>query len=333
MKAILHGTGGDPECMVLGDSDIPQPGCDELLIKVAASGVNRPDVFQRQGRYPPPPDASPILGLEVAGEVVAVGANVDEWKIGDTVTALAPGGGYAEFCCVPAGCALPVPAGLSLIEAAALPETWFTVWSNLIQRAHLQRGERLLVHGGASGIGLTAIQLAKMIGADCIVTVGSAEKAAFCERFGAVRAINYREHDFAEAVREATRGDGVDVILDIVGGPYLKRNLDLLRRDGRLVHIAFLQGARAEMDLMPVMLKRLTITGSTLRPASRGEKSVIGKELLASVWPRISAGLRPHICATFPLAAAAKAHQLMESNRHIGKIVLTVGSDSKQTAF
>ncbi len=324
MKAILHGAGGEPDCMVLGEVATPHPGAGELLIKVAAAGINRPDVFQRKGLYPPPPGASPILGLEVAGEVVAIGAEVSDWHIGDTVTALAPGGGYAEFCVVPAGCALPVPAGLSLIEAAALPETWFTVWSNLVGRAQLKSGERLLVHGGASGIGLTAILLAQIIGAQCLVTVGSDEKALFCERFGASRAINYHQHDFAEAVREVTNGKGVDVILDMVGGPYLQRNLGLLRRDGRLVHIAFLQGPRAEVDLMPIMLKRLTVTGATLRPASLDEKTHIGQQLRECVWPHIENGLRPHICSTFTLAEAAKAHQLMESNQHIGKIVLTI---------
>lgn len=326
MKVVSHGAGGGAECLKLTEQPVPDPGSDEILIRVAAAGINRPDIFQRQGLYPPPAGASPILGLEVAGEVVATGRSVTEWRVGDQVTALAPGGGYAEYCVVPGAHALPVPSSLSLIEAAALPESWFTVWNNLIGRAKLCAGERLLVHGGASGIGLTAIQLANAVGVECLVTVGSDEKADFCRRFGAKAAINYRTQDFAEAVRDLTGKEGVDVVLDMVGAPYFQRNASILRRDGRLVYIAFLQGPKAEIDLMPIMLKRLTVTGSTLRPASFGEKQEIRDQLREQIWPKLETGsIRPHIHARFPLAEAAQAHRLMESNEHIGKIVLTVG--------
>lgn len=327
MKQIIYGTDGTPDSMRLADAPTPHPGAGEILIEVHCAGVNRPDVLQRAGRYPPPPDASPILGLEVAGTVAALGAGVTEWKVGDRVTALVPGGGYAEFCTAPASHALPVPDGLDMAQAAALPETWFTVWANLVDLGRLKRGERLLVHGGSSGIGLTAIQLARHLGVECFVTVGSAEKARFCRDFGADHAINYREADFARTVKDLTGGEGVDVVLDMVGAPYLQRNLSLLRRDGRLVLIAFLEGAKGEFDLMPVMLKRLTITGSTMRPRSVAEKAAIRDALRQHIWPEIAAGrLLPHLHAVFPLARAGEAHRLMESSAHIGKIVLQVKS-------
>jgi putative PIG3 family NAD(P)H quinone oxidoreductase len=295
------------------------------LIEVAYAGINRPDVLQRSGRYPPPPDASPVLGLEVAGHIAAVGEGVSDWKVGAGVTALVPGGGYAEYCVAPAGQLLPIPQGMDLATAAALPETWFTVWANLAEMGQLKSGERVLIHGGSSGIGLTAIQLGKRLGAEVIVTVGNAEKASFCQSLGADHAINYRENDFAEQVKEITRGEGVDVVLDMVGAPYLQRNLSVLRRDGRLVIIAFLEGSKGEMDLMPVMLKRLTISGSTMRPRSLAEKTALRDALLKHIWPAFESGtLRTHLFQRFPLAEAAAAHTLMESNRHIGKIVLQV---------
>ncbi len=311
--------------MHVAEGPPPVPGPGEILIEVNFAGVNRPDVIQRSGRYPPPSGASPILGLEVAGRVAALGAGVDSWKIGDLVTALVPGGGYAEFCVTPSLHALPVPAGLSLAEAAGLPETWFTVWANLIDMARLKAGERLLVHGGSSGIGLTAIQLARLLGVEVIVTVGSPEKAAFCRAFGADHAIDYRQEDFLPKVKEITAGEGVDVVLDMVGGAYIQKNVSLLRRDGRLVMIAFLEGSKTEFDFMPVMLKRLTLSGSTMRPRSVAEKAAIRDALLQKVWPALAGGrLKPHLFATFPLAAAGEAHRLMESSRHIGKIMLQV---------
>ena len=326
MKYIDHGAGGDAGCMKLAEGPAPQPGPGQILIEVVCAGINRPDVLQRWGRYPPPPDASPVLGLEVAGRVAALGAGVTEWKVGAGVTALTPGGGYAEYCVAAASHALPIPAGMDFATAAALPETWFTVWANLVDLGRLKRGERLLVHGGSSGIGLVAIQLAKHLGAECMVTVGSEEKAAFCRAAGAAHAINYRTADFAEEVKTLTAGAGVDVILDMVGAPYLQRNLASLRRDGRLVYIAFLEGSRGEADLMPIMLKRLTITGSTMRPRTLAEKTAIRDALAANIWPALAEGrLLPHLFARFPLAQAAEAHRLMESSRHIGKIVLEVG--------
>ena len=327
MKQINHGADGTPDSMQVGEGAKPRPGPGEILIEAHFAGINRPDVLQRAGRYPPPPGASPILGLEVAGTVAALGEGVGEWKVGQRVTALVPGGGYAEYCVAPAAHALPIPDGLDLAQAAALPETWFTVWANLVDLGRLKKGERLLVHGGSSGIGLTAIQLAHHLGVESFVTVGSEEKAQFCREFGADHAINYREADFVQKVKEITHGEGVDVVLDMVGAPYLQKNVALLRRDGRLVLIAFLDGSKAEFDFMPVMLKRLTVTGSTMRPRTLAEKAAIRDALLKHIWPEIAAGrLRPHIHATFPLAQAGEAHRLMESSRHIGKIVLQVKS-------
>ncbi len=325
MKQIVYGSEGTPESMRVVSGEVPRPKAGEILIDVHYAGVNRPDLLQRAGRYAPPPDASPVLGLEVAGTVAALGEGVSQWRLGDRVTALTPGGGYAEQCLAPASHALPVPEGLSMAEAAALPETWFTVWANLVDLGRLKSGERLLVHGGSSGIGLTAIQLAKLLGASVLVTVGKADKVAFCRDFGADLAINYRDEDFVARVKAFTAGEGVDVVLDMVGGSYLARNASVLRRDGRLLLIAFLEGSKVEFDFMPVMLKRLTITGSTMRPRSVAEKAAIRDALLTRVWPEWSAGrLRPHLHACFALAEAADAHRLMASSEHIGKIVLSV---------
>ncbi|GAA5523792.1 phthiocerol synthesis polyketide synthase type I PpsC [Microbulbifer aestuariivivens] len=316
---------GDANVMRVAEMEIPEPGDGEVLIRVAGAGINRPDIVQRQGLYPPPPGASPVLGLEVAGEICALGNGVARWRVGDLVCALANGGGYAEYVVVPAAQCLPVPANLSMAEAAALPETLFTVWSNVFDRAQLRAGEILLVHGGSSGIGTTAIQLASNLGARVFVTAGSDEKCAACEALGAERAINYRSADYVEVIKEATDGHGADVILDMVGGDYVNRNLRLAAKDGRIVNIAFLQGAKVEVNLLPVMLKRLTLTGSTLRPQPLEVKARIAQALEEKVWPLIEAGkVRPQIAATFALEDVAAAHRLMESSSHIGKIVLTL---------
>ncbi|MEN9357543.1 MAG: hypothetical protein RL695_1714 [Pseudomonadota bacterium] len=325
MRYIRHDTAASIDAMSCVEGERPVPGEGEILIEVAYAGVNRPDVLQRAGKYPPPPGASPVLGLEVAGRVAALGAGVSEWRVGDRVAALAPGGGYAEYCLAAAAHALPVPAGVALARAAALPETWFTVWANLIDLARLKRGERLLVHGGASGIGLAAIQLARHVGAEVFVTVGSPEKAAFCKDFGADHVLEYRQEDFLTRVKEITGGEGVDVVLDMVGGTSLQKDVSVLRRDGRLVMIAFLEGSKTAFDFMPVMMKRLTLTGSTMRARSLAEKAAICAALRPVVWPALMAGsLKTHVCATFPLVQASEAHRLMESGHHIGKIVLQV---------
>lgn len=325
MKHIAYGAVGTPESMHVAEGATPVPGAGEILIEVAYAGVNRPDVAQRSGRYPPPPGASTILGLEVAGRIAALGQDVTEWRVGDSVTALVPGGGYAEYCVAPAVHALPIPGGMTLAEAAGLPETWFTVWANLMDIGRLKAGERLLVHGGSGGIGLTAILLARHVGAQVIVTVGSREKAEFCAAYGADFAIDYTQEDFVAKVKEITAGEGVDVVLDMVGGGYLQKNVSLLRRDGRLVMIAFLQGSKTEFDFLPVMLKRLSLSGSTMRPRSVAEKAAIRDALLRHIWPSLATGeLKPHLFASFPLEQAAEAHRLMESSRHIGKIVLQV---------
>lgn len=327
MNAIEITTPGGPEVLALTRRPVPRPEPDDLLIRVAAAGVNRPDCLQRQGSYPPPAGASDLPGLEVAGTVVDVGKEVDGWQVGDRVCGLLTGGGYAEYCVAPALQCLPVPERLTLVQAAALPETFFTVWSNVFERARLQPGETLLVHGGSSGIGTTAIQLARVLGSRVIVTVGSVDKANACEALGAERAINYREADFVAVVRALTHGRGVDVILDMVGGDYVQRNLSALAVEGRLVQIAFLRGAKMELNLAPVMMKRLTLTGSTLRARPVEEKAPIARGLREKVWPLLEAGkLEPVIHETFALSAASAAHRLMESNRHIGKIVLKVGS-------
>jgi NADPH:quinone reductase len=329
MKFIAYGPSGTPESLRVAEAPTPTPAVGDILIEVHYAGVNRPDVMQRMGRYAPPPDASPILGLEVAGHVAAIGAEVSQWQVGDAVCALVPGGGYAQFCVAPARHALPIPSGLSLVQAAGLPENWFTVWANLIDMAGLCSGERLLIHGGSSGIGLAAIQLARHVGAQAIVTAGSDEKVRFCRDFGAAEAINYRSEDFVLRTQEFTAGRGVDVVLDMVGGSYIPRNISLLRRDGRMVFIAFLQGSRYEIDFMPVMLKRLRVTGSTMRPRSVDEKAAIRDALAREIWPGFEAGrLRTHVFATFAFDQASDAHRLMESSRHIGKIVLQIRSST-----
>lgn len=327
MRQIDHGAGGPSECMRVVDAPQPRPQAGEILIEVAYAGVNRPDVAQRLGHYPPPAGASPVLGLEVSGRVVELGEGVGQWRVGDAVCALTPGGGYAEYCVVPATHALPVPVSLTLAQAAGLPENWFTVWANLIEHGRLKTSERVLIHGGSSGIGLAAIQLTRWRGAEAIVTVGSADKANFCRESGAAVAINYRNEDFVARVKALTAGEGVDVVLDMVGGAYVQKNLSVLRLDGRLVFIAFQQGSKVECDFMPVMRKRLTITGSTMRPRNVSEKAAIGEALLQNIWPALAAGeLRPpHLFAEFPLERAADAHRLMESSTHIGKILLRVG--------
>jgi putative PIG3 family NAD(P)H quinone oxidoreductase len=327
MNYIAFGPDPGADSMRRTEGPVPVAGAGELLIAVDHAGVNRPDLLQRQGKYAPPPGASAILGLEVSGQVVAIGPGVEGWRVGDAVCALTPGGGYAEYCVTPAGQALPVPAGWTLEQAAGLCETWFTVWANLVDIGRLGPGQRVLVHGGSSGIGLAAIELIKLRGAQCIVTVGDVEKAAFCREFGASAAINYRSEDFVARVRELTEGEGVDLVLDMVGGDYIPRNLEVLRRDGRLVLIALQRGARAEVDFNLVMRNRLLITGSTMRPRTTPEKTAIRDALRREVWPACEAGrVHVHVHATFPLEQAAAAHQLMESGRHIGKILLRIGS-------
>ncbi|NTA36303.1 NAD(P)H-quinone oxidoreductase [Agrobacterium salinitolerans] len=326
MRFIDLPSHGGPEVMQSSKAPLPKPAKGEILVKVEAAGVNRPDVAQRQGIYPPPKGASPILGLEIAGEVVALGDGVTEFKPGDKVCALANGGGYAEFCAVPAGQALPFPKGYDAVKAAALPETFFTVWANLFQMAGLTEGETVLIHGGTSGIGTTAIQLAKAFGAEVYTTAGSAEKCEACVKLGAKRAINYREEDFAEVVKSETGGKGVDVVLDMIGAAYFEKNLSALAKDGCLSIIAFLGGATAEkIDLRPIMVKRLTVTGSTMRPRTADEKRAIRDELVGEVWPLIENGkVAPVINRVFTLDEVVDAHRLMESSSHIGKIVMKV---------
>jgi NADPH2:quinone reductase len=317
---------GSPDVLKLATGPVPEPKSEELLIRVRAAGVNRPDVAQRQGSYPPPPGASPIIGLEVAGEVVAAGRDVTAWKAGDRVCALTNGGGYAEYCTAPAAQCLPWPTGYDASRAAALPETAFTVWANLFQGGRLRRGETTLIHGGTSGIGVTAIQLAHEFGARVFATAGSDDKCAACIRLGAAVAINYRTQDFVAEIKTLAEGKGVDVVLDMVGGPYIARDIRCLGMDGRLVLIAFLQGSKVQdFDFVQVMVRRLTITGSTMRPRTTAQKGAIAADLRAKVWPVLDAGrCAPVIHATFPLAQAAEAHRLMESSQHIGKIMLTL---------
>jgi putative PIG3 family NAD(P)H quinone oxidoreductase len=315
---------GGPQALKPAKRPLPAPGAEEVLVKVAAAGVNRPDVMQRKGMYPPPPGAPDTPGLEIAGEVVAAGESVSSPAVGTAVCALVAGGGYAEYCVAPAALCLPWPDGMDAVGAAALPETFFTVWTNVFDRGGLKSGERFLVHGGSSGIGTTAIQLAKAFGATVYATAGTADKCDACEKLGADAAINYRQEDFVERIEALTEGKGVDLILDMVAGDYLPRNLKCLAVEGRLVQIALQKGPKVEMNLLPVMLKRLTITGSTLRPRSVAQKAEIAASLKAKVWPLISRGkVKPVIHATFPLKEAAKAHALMESSKHIGKILLT----------
>jgi putative PIG3 family NAD(P)H quinone oxidoreductase len=323
MLAIEISTPGEPDVLVPVERPTPVAAANELLIKVAAAGVNRPDVMQRRGKYPPPPGASDIPGLEVAGTVVGLGPEVRDFRIGDLVCALVSGGGYAEFCVAPAPQCLPVPTGLGVVDAAAIPETFFTVWTNVFERGRLQRSESILIHGGSSGIGTTAIQLARAWGARVFATAGSAEKCRACETLGADRAINYHDEDFVAAVRDATGGRGVDVVLDMVGAEYFPRNLEALAMEGRLVEIATQRGAKVELNLQTVMQRRLTITGSTLRARTIEEKGRVAAGVREHIWPLIESGtVRPYICKTFPLRDAANAHRLMESSAHIGKIVL-----------
>ncbi len=325
MTAVEITAPGGPEVLRPVRRPVPRPKVGELLIEVHAVGVNRPDLLQRAGHYDPPPGTTDIPGLEVAGRIVELGPNAHGWQVGDRACALLAGGGYAEYCVAPVGQCLPVPAGFSMVQGAVLPETFFTVWSNVFDRARLQPGEAFLVHGGASGIGTTAIQLAKAFGARVFATAGSAEKCRACEALGAERAINYRTEDFITVVKELTGGKGVDVVLDMVGGDYVRRNIDCLATEGRHVSIAFLRGAEVTLDLFAVMRKRLTLTGSTLRPRSLADKAAIAARLRDRVWPMLNQGLvRPLIHQTFPLAEASKAHALLESGEHVGKIALIV---------
>jgi putative PIG3 family NAD(P)H quinone oxidoreductase len=327
MRQIRFAGSGGPEVIAVETAPVPRPGPGQVLIEVAAAGVNRPDVMQRAGLYPPPKGATEVPGLEIAGRIVALGDGADEFAIGDEVCALVISGGYAEFAIAEAAQCLPRPGPLSLIEAAGLPETYFTVYSNVIERGRLKPGESFLVHGGSSGIGSTAIQMAKLHGARVFATAGSAEKCEFCRSLGADAAINYREADFAEEVKRLTEGRGVDVILDMVGAPYLARNLAALAVEGRLVQIAFMQGYKAEsFSMTPIMIKRLTFTGSTLRARPNADKAGIAEGLRLEIWPYLEDGrMKPVIHATFPLEEAARAHALMESSAHLGKIMLITG--------
>jgi len=325
MTAIAITEPGGPDVLQAVDAVLPRPGARELLIRVEAAGVNRPDVMQRKGLYPPPPGASDIPGLEIAGEVVALGEGVTRFRLGDKVAALVTGGGYAQYCVADERAALPFPTGFDAVNAAALPETFFTVWQNVFERGRLQAGESFLVHGGSSGIGTTAIQLAKAFGATVFATAGSAEKCAACEALGADHAINYREADFVAVVKEKTAGRGVDLILDMVGGDYFQRNLLTAADDGRIHQIAFQSGPKATVDFTRMMLKRITLTGSTLRPRPMEVKEKLARALEEKVWPLLAAGtVKPVIDSRFPLEQAAEAHRRMETNAHIGKIILTI---------
>jgi len=319
-----HGAGA-ADVMHIASGPLPTPAAHEVLIKVQYAGVNRPDVAQRSGSYAPPPDASPIMGLEVAGEIADLGAEVGNWKVGDPVCALTPGGGYAEYCVAPAAHCLPIPAGLSMLEAAGVPENFFTVWVNLFETCRLQAGEKFLVHGGSSGIGLTAIQLAKAFGAQVFTTVGNEDKAAFCKSIGADHVFNYKTQDWVAEIAAITQKKGVNVILDMVGGSYIEKNLRSLALEGRYCFIAFLEGGKAEVDFRPLMMKRQTITGSTLRARPVSQKAAIARAVEEKVWPLLAARkVRPVINKTFDLEQIVDAHRLMESSAHIGKIMLKV---------
>lgn len=323
MRAISIAEPGGPEVLTLSEIPDPVPGVGEVLVSVRAAGINRADIVQRQGFYPPPPGAPDTPGLEVAGEILAVGEGVDAWSVGDRVCALLSGGGYAELAVAAAAECLPIPAGLSFEDAAGLPETVLTVWSNVMQRAAIRPGENFLVHGGSSGIGTTAIQMVRAFGCPVYATAGSAEKASFCEELGAQRCVNYREEDFVEVLRECTEGRGMDVILDMVGGDYVDRNIQLAASDGRIVNIAYLKGAQVEVNLMPVMLKRLQVTGSTLRAREPAFKAALVDEVRRLAWPWIESGaLAPVIHRVFSFAEAAEAHRVMEASEHIGKLIL-----------
>ena len=319
---------GDPEVLKLDSMPVPEPNPGEVLIRVAAAGVNRPDVMQRKGLYPPPPGATDVPGLEISGTVVSVGENVTEPAVGAEVCALVVSGGYAEYCLAAASLCLPIPKSISLDDAAGLPETFFTVWTNVFERGQLKSGDSILVHGGSSGIGTTAIQLCKAFGAKVYTTAGTPEKCKFCEQLGADAAINYRKQDFSEEIKKLTDGKGVDVILDMVGGPYFPKNIRLLAVEGRLVQIALMQGSKAEVDFLSLLLKRVTLTGSTLRPRSIEQKTNIAQALRKNVWPLLDSGtVRPIIYQIFPLKQAAEAHILMESSTHIGKILLKTATN------
>ena len=323
MKYIQIEKHGDPDVLKLNSQAVPDPGPDEVLIRVEAAGVNRPDIMQRKGLYPPPPDATDVLGLEVSGTVEKTGVNVTELKVGSQVCALVSCGGYAEFCLASASICLPIPENISLEHAAGIPETFFTVWTNVFERGHLKSGETLLVHGGSSGIGTTSIQLGKAFGAKVYTTAGTQEKCDFCKKLGADVAINYNENNFEDEIKTLTENRGVDVILDMVGGPYFPKNIKILASEGRLLQIALMQGYKAEVDFRPLLMKRVTLTGSTLRPRSVKDKASIARGLFKEVWPLLDSGIiRPIIHQTFPLEKAADAHQLMESSNHIGKILL-----------
>ena len=325
MKVVEIASPGGPEQLRLAVRPVPQPGVGEVLIRVAAAGVNRPDIMQRQGLYPPPPGASDLPGMEVAGTIAALGQGVGGLSVGAQVTALLTGGGYAEYAIAPAPLCLPVPDGLSLLEAAALPETYLTVWTNVFERGGCKAGDTVLIHGGTSGIGTTAIQLATVMGAKVFATAGSPEKAKFCEKLGAVRGINYRTEDFVEVVKQATEGRGVDITLDMVAGSYVQRNIEAAAVEGRIVVIAVQGGVKADIKVNTLMIKRLTLTGSTLRPRTVAQKAAIAEAVHRNVWPLLSSRrVKPIIHASFPLAEAAEAHRMMESSSHIGKIMLTV---------
>jgi NADPH2:quinone reductase len=325
MSVVEIAAPGGPEQLVLRQRPVPRPGEGEVLVRVAAAGVNRPDVMQRQGRYPAPAGASDLPGLEIAGDIAALGPNVSGLSIGDKVTALLPGGGYAEYAIAAAPLCLPVPEGLSMAQAAAVPETFFTVWTNLFDRGRCKAGDTVLIHGGTSGIGTAAIQLAAAWGARVFATAGSDDKARACERLGAIRGINYRTEDFVEVIRKENDGKGVDVTLDMVAGSYVARNMDIAALEGRIVVISLLGGSRAEVNVSVILTKRLTLTGSTLRSRTVAQKAEVAAAVLKNVWPLLAAGrVRPVIHATFPLAEAHEAHRLMESSNHIGKIVLTI---------
>lgn len=326
MRFIDYGDGGGPEVLHFAQGPLPEIGPREVLIEVHFAGVNRPDLLQRAGNYPPPPGASPILGLEVAGRIAAIGAEVTAWRVGDQVCALTPGGGYAEFCRTDERHCLPLPKGLTLAASAAIPETFFTVWANVVTRGRLRSGESILIHGGSSGIGYTALQIAKQFGAVVFVTVGNEQKAKFCLGLGADHVINYRTADFVAEIKKLTNGGGIDVVLDMVGGPYIEKNISLLKSEGRLLQIAFLQGSRVpDFDFMPIMLRRLTITGSTMRPRTVEEKAVIAAELRARIWPLLeSGGIKIVLYKTFAFSQVAEAHRMLERGEHAGKIVLSL---------
>jgi len=325
MRYISHGEGGGPEVLRIMEGPLPAIGPRDVLIQVYFAGVNRPDLLQRAGKYPPPPGASPMLGLEVAGRIAAVGAEVTTWKIGDQVCALTPGGGYAEYCRTDASHCLPLPHGIDLAAGSAIPETFFTVWTNLMDRGRLRTGENVLIHGGSSGIGYSAVQVAKQFGAIVFTTVGNEEKVKFCVGLGADHVINYRTQDFVAEIKRITAGRGVDVVLDMVGGLYIEKNIGLLTYEGRLLQIAFLQGSEvSEFDFMPVMTRRLTITGSTLRPRSVEEKAGIANALRERVWPLLESGrIKIVVHKIFPASEVAEAHRMMERGEHTGKIVLS----------